>query len=77
MSHCDENKLLEMINHALEQQRHKLKRCLRNSREWHEFGTYCLENESTGECLVDNVDPLQLGRELGVIGECDSVHFRR
>jgi hypothetical protein len=73
----DERKLLETINHALEQQRQKLKRCLRNSNDWHQFGMYCLENENTGELLEAHVDPLQLGRELGVIGEYDSVDYRR
>lgn len=76
MTH-DEHKLLEKINHALEQQRQKLKRCLRNSKDWHEFGMYCVEDENTGELVEGNVDPLKLGRELGVIGEYDMVYYRR
>ena len=76
MTH-DERKLLEKINHALEQQRQKLKRCLRNSKDWHQFGTYCVEDENTGELVEGDIDPLKLGRELGVIGEYDTVYYRR
>ena len=76
MTH-DERELLEKINHALDQQRQKLKRCLRNSKDWHEFGMYCVEDENTGELVEGNVDPLKLGRELGVIGEYDTVDYRR
>ena len=76
MTH-DEHKLLEKINHALEQQRQKLKRCMRNSKDWHQFGMYCVDDENTGELVEGDVDPLKLGRELGVIGEYDMVYYRR
>ena len=76
MPHYDERELCEMINSALEQQRQELKRCLRNSEEWHQCGMYLIENKQTGELVEGDVDPLQLGRQLGVIGEYDSVHYR-
>ena len=76
MSHYDERKMRDMINHALEEQRQKLRRCLRNTADWHEYGTFCIEDERTGELISGHVDPLQLGRELGVFGENDSIDYR-
>jgi hypothetical protein len=38
---------------------------------------YCVEDENTGELVEGNIDPLKLGRELGVIGEYDTVYYRR
>ena len=77
MPHYDERELCEMINSALDQQRQKLKRCLRNSEEWHQCGRYLIENKKTGQIVEGDIDLLQLGKQLGVIGENDSVHYRR
>ncbi len=77
MTHYNEREMLKIINDSLEQQRQRLRRCLRNSEEWYEFGMFCIESDSDGELISGHVDPLQLGKDLGVLGENDSIDYGR